>query len=210
MKCPHCGLDIIKPSYKFCPSCRKPVNTINDEKVNTANDNTRKTYAESSAEPKSFEGVERTSLGDFFRRKPSNTETTTPPDVEVVKNKVVWNLNVGEIARRINVDEFDRLSNVKGVYIQDGVKAVLIIDGDKVLEFESGLYYLAGRVERAVSLVRRVVEFFRGRRQDETDKDYDMRRNRLDIALQALKGNSVVEVILIADGYIPVVLNVGV
>ena len=205
MKCPHCGLDIIKPSYKFCPSCRKPVNNITidepQEKVDSAH----------RAESKSFDGVERKSFGDFFRRRPSNEEPpNTQPDLEVVKNKVVWNLNVGEIARRINIDEFDRLENVRGVYIQDGVKAVVIIDGDKVLEFESGLYYLAGRIERTMSLVRRVVEFFRGRRKDESDKDYDMRRNRLDIALQALRGNSVVEVILIADGYIPVVLNVGV
>lgn len=205
MKCPHCGKDIILPGYKFCPACRKPVNVeISEQPQEIVGNNI-------SAESKSFEGGERKAFGDFFRRKPSNNGTTTTPlDVEVVKNKVVWNLNVGEIARRINIDEFDRLENVKGVYIQDGVKAVVIIDGDKVLEFESGLYYLAGRVERTVSLVRRVIDFFKGRRRGESDKEYDMRRNQLDIALQALKGNSVVEVILIADGYIPVVLNVGV
>lgn len=203
MKCPHCGLDIIKPSYKYCPNCHEPVNTntiVADEPKEQ-----RKTFTVS--ERQSYEGGERKALGDFFRRKPTNPEPITPPDLEVVKNKVVWNLNAGEIARRINIDEFDRLTDVKGVYIQEGVKALLIIDGDQVLEFSSGLYYLAGRIERTVSLVRRVFDFFRGRRRGEDEHERDIRRNRLDIALQSLKGNSVVEVILISDGYIPVVLN---
>lgn len=201
MKCPHCGLDIIKPSYKFCPSCRKPVNNIVTEETRQREQTTP------VSEPKSHEIGERKAFGDFFRRKPKQPEPITSPDLEVVKNKVVWNLNAGEIARRINIDEFDRLTDVKGVYIQEGVKALIIIDGDQVLEFSSGLYYLAGRIERTVSLVRRVFEFFRGRRKGEDDHERDMRRNRLDIALQSLKGNSVVEVILISDGYIPIVLN---
>ena len=203
MKCPHCGLDIIKPSYKYCPNCHEPVNTntiVADEPKEQ-----RKTFT--ASERQSYEGGERKAFGDFFRRKPANPEPITPPDLEVVKNKVVWNLNAGEIARRINIDEFDRLTDVKGVYIQEGVKALLIIDGDQVLEFSSGLYYLAGRIERTVSLVRRVFDFFRGRRRGEDEHERDIRRNRLDIALQSLKGNSVVEVILISDGYIPVVLN---
>lgn len=201
MKCPHCGLDIIKPSYKFCPSCRKPVNNNTGEP---------KSYA-----PQPVPEVEYKSTGEgesksVFRRRPSEPEAIKPADVEVVKNKVFWNLSVGEVARRINIDEFANLSHVRGVYIQDGVKALLIVDGNKVLEFESGLYYLSGFVDRSVSLVKRVIEFFKGCRRNDSDKDYDMRRNRLDIALQALKGNSVAEVILIADGYIPVVLNVEV
>lgn len=210
MKCPHCGLDIIKPSYKFCPSCKKPVNNVRAESHETKTESfgnsdnevwrsSGATFGQSEAESAKF-------FRNPFRRRPKN-EVPDENDIKVVKNKIVWSLTAGEIARRINIDEFDNFSNVKGVYIQEGVKALLIVDGDKVLEFTSGLYYLAGRIERSVSLVRRIFDFFRGRREGESEHDRDMRRNRLDIALQSLKGNSVVEVILISDGYIPVVLN---
>jgi hypothetical protein len=210
MKCPHCGLDIIKPSYKFCPSCHEPVNNVQTESHETQtksfgnddNDIWRSsgaTFGQAEAESTKF-------FRNPFRRRPKN-EVPDENDIKVVKNKIVWSLSAGEIARRINIDEFENFSNVKGVYIQEGVKALLIVDGDKVLEFTSGLYYLAGRIERSVSLVRRIFDFFRGRREGESEHDRDMRRNRLDIALQSLKGNSVVEVILISDGYVPVVLN---
>ena len=106
MKCPHCGLDIIKPSYKFCPSCRKPVNNIVTEETR------QREQTAPVSEPKSHEIGERKAFGDFFRRKPKQPEPITSPDLEVVKNKVVWNLNAGEIARRINIDEFDRLTAV--------------------------------------------------------------------------------------------------
>lgn len=209
MKCPHCGLDIIKPSYKFCPSCKKPVNNVRAESHETQtksfgngdNDVRRSsgaTFGQNEAESSKL-------FRNPFRR--SKNEPLDENDIKVVKNKVVWSLSAGEIARRINIDEFDNFTNVKGVYIQEGVKALLIVDGDKVLEFTSGLYYLAGRIERSVSLVRRIFDFFRGRREGESEHDRDVRRNRLDIALQSLKGNSVVEVILVSDGYIPVVLN---
>ncbi|MCR5035848.1 MAG: hypothetical protein K6A73_00810 [Bacteroidales bacterium] len=218
MKCPHCGLDIIKPSYKFCPSCRKPVNNIaSDGSLGQTIRKEAKGYGEKIEhiyfrDEESFnrykeEMGESKAFGDFFRRKPQKPEPITSPDLEVVKNKVVWNLYSGEIARRINIDEFDRLSNVKGVYIQEGVKALLIVDGNTILEFGSGLYYLAGRIERAGTLLHRIFDFFRGRKEDENEHERDMRRNRLDIALQSLKGNSVVEVILVSEGYIPVVLN---
>lgn len=186
MKCPYCGKVEILPNYKYCPSCKQPVSN------NT------------------FEELQEKAFSNNYQNKSSILEQSTTYDVEVVKNKVVWNLNIGEIARRINVDEFAHLSGVRGVYIQDGVKAVLIIDGDKVLEFESGLYYISGPIANSMSLTKRALDFLRGRHQNESDKDYDLRRNKMDIAYQALKENSVVEIILIADGYIPVVLNVGI
>lgn len=209
MKCPHCGLDIIKPSYKFCPSCHQPVNNgqaESHEKQTKSFENSDNDVWRSSNTTFGTNEVEETKLFRNPFRRPKN-EVPDEKDIKVVKNKVVWSLSVGEIARRINIDEFDNFSNVKGVYIQEGVKALLIVDGDKVIEFSSGLYYLAGRIERSVSLVRRVIDFFCGRRDGESEHERDMRRNRLDIALQSLKGNSVVEVILISDGYIPVVLN---
>lgn len=51
------------------------------------------------------------------------------PDLDVVKNVVIWSLSPGEIARRINVNEFEHLSSAKGVYVQAGVTAVLMVNG---------------------------------------------------------------------------------
>lgn len=87
------------------------------------------------------------------------------PDLDVVKNVVIWSLSPGEIARRINVNEFERLSSAKGVYVQAGVTAVLIVNGIIKTKLSSGVYYFESKIETFGDALRHVWRFFTGRKK---------------------------------------------
>lgn len=128
-------------------------------------------------------------------------------DLTLVKGVILWNLNPGEIARRIKPDEFDVLSGAKGVYVQEGVKAVLMIDGRPIMTISSGVYYFDTAVERLGGVFRHIWRFFTGRKHGGFDVEDKIRCDRLGSELQNLGKNPQVEVILVAEGIIPVVFG---
>ena len=129
------------------------------------------------------------------------------PDLEMVKNCVVWSLAQGEVARRINVSEFGNLSGARGVYVQEGVVAVLMIDGKVVTKLSSGVYYFPTAVERFNGAIRHIWRFFTGEKQVGSHNEFDVQNGRLGSELQNLGKNSLVDIILVIDGYIPIVLG---
>ena len=120
--CCHCGRTGFPPTYRSCPYCGYPLTVSSykptEERV-TKTDNQLKN---------------NTIMPTFGKSSYSSD------DLEIVKGTVLWNLNPGEIARRINVNEFASLSGAKGVYVQEGVVAVLMIDGREVTRLTSGVY----------------------------------------------------------------------
>lgn len=126
----------------------------------------------------------------------------------MVKGTVLWNLNAGEIARRINVKEFDNLPGAKGVYVQEGVVAVLLIDGRFVTKLTSGVYYFDSTIERIADAVRHIWRFFTGRKEGGSPNEDEIRRGRVGSELRNLGKASLVEVILMAEGAIPLILGV--
>jgi hypothetical protein len=129
-------------------------------------------------------------------------------DLEIVKGTVLWNLNPGEIARRINVNEFASLSGAKGVYVQEGVVAVLMIDGREVTRLTSGVYYFKTGIERFGDTLRHIWRFFTGKKENGSANDDELRRGRLGSELQNLGKSSLVDVVLFAEGAIPVVFGI--
>lgn len=128
--------------------------------------------------------------------------------IQIVKGTVMWNLNPGEIARRINVNEFDSLSGAKGVYVQEGVVAVLMIDGQIAASLSSGVYYLQTGFERFGEALRNIWRFFTGKKQNGSVNDDESRRGRLGSYLQNLGKSSLVDVILVTEGVIPIVFGI--
>lgn len=129
-------------------------------------------------------------------------------DLKMVKNTVFWSLNPGEVARRINVNEFANISNARGVYVQEGVIAVLMIDGRIVTKLSSGVYYFPTAIERFGSALKHIWQFFAGKKAGGNDNDDDIRRGRLGSELQNLGKQSLIDVVLVTEGVIPVVLGV--
>ncbi len=67
--------------------------------------------------------------------------------VEVVKNKVQWNIQPGVIAQRISPADFENLDNVTGIIIQQGVTARIYIDGQPVAQLKGGMYDFISRTD---------------------------------------------------------------
>lgn len=131
------------------------------------------------------------------------------PDLEIVKGTVLWNLNPGEIARRISINEFNHLADVKGVYVQEGVKAVLMIDGAIVTYLSSGVYYFDTRIERLTGALANIARFFTGKKREGSDDNDAPSRGRLGSYLQKLGSVKNIEVVLVTSGFIPVVFGVA-
>ena len=138
----------------------------------------------------------------------SNEKFRPGENLELVKGTVLWNLNPGEIARRINVNEFESLRNAKGVYVQEGVVAVLMIDGTVATKLTSGVYYFDTGVEHFGGALRHIWRFFTGRKERGSANEDEIRRGRLGSELQNLGKSSLVDVILFAEGAIPVVFGI--
>ena len=61
-------------------------------------------------------------------------------DVDVVRGKAIWNIQRGEIARRISESEFAEIEKLKGVIIQEGCTAVVYVDGEQIGLLSGGAY----------------------------------------------------------------------
>lgn len=61
-------------------------------------------------------------------------------EISVIKNKIVWNIPVGEIAYRISEKEMDTLLNAVGIVVDEGVTAYIYIDGRMAAEIHGGTY----------------------------------------------------------------------
>lgn len=194
MKCPNCGFEGIQPSYKFCPKCRQSF----DRQENILNKERMSLREEKSYSPfDDYKQTEREKERDFVY-----------DNVDDIRHIATWSVSQSEIARRITPQEWNLLDKMKGVYVQEGVTAVIFVDGQKVIELSSGLYYFSNLVERASDAVRGIWRFFTGKKKDESDEERSLRRNKLDVVLRQITGKSVVEVILVTEGYIPLVLGV--
>lgn len=74
----------------------------------------------------------------------ANQKMNSPEDfskeISVIKNKIVWNIPVGEIAYRISEKEMETLLNATGIVVDEGVTAYIYIDGRVAAEIHGGTY----------------------------------------------------------------------
>lgn len=101
----------------YCPNCNK---TFSDDKVFCTNCGKELIQANNNT-------------GD-------NASDRIFEEISVIKNKVIWNVPVGEIAYRISEKEMDSLKNVAGVVVDEGVTALIYIDGKLSAEIHGGNY----------------------------------------------------------------------
>lgn len=189
IKCPVCGYDGLLPTFKRCPKCGRNLQANSNENEFQAKNTNTNTY-------------KNTKMSIF------GNKNEMADDLKLVKNTVFWNLNPGEVARRINVSEFDKISNARGVYIQEGVLAVLMIDGNIVAKLTSGVYYFPTAIERFSNALKQIWRFFAGDKAGSNDNEGEIRRGRLGSELQNISKQSLIDVVLVTEGTIPVVLGV--
>ena len=98
MKCPYCDFNGIQLGYTSCPICGKSISQQNYGN-NSRNQND---FADSSFQRNAASTEVYPEQGLFSSKYNSQSLN----DVEMIKNKVVWSVAPGEIARRIDPKTF--------------------------------------------------------------------------------------------------------
>lgn len=60
--------------------------------------------------------------------------------IDVVRGRAIWNIQPGQIARRVTESEFNEIEGLKGVIIQEGCSAIVYVDGELVGMLSGGAY----------------------------------------------------------------------
>ena len=133
-------------------------------------------------------------------------------DVPVtVKNKALWEIQPGEIARKISEADFVNLSTVSGIIVQPGVSAIVFIDGKEAAHVNAGVYNFIEDKEIKAEMDKRVeysgvtgfvsklwsglVRFISGQKVNEPESINSTRRTVTEI-ISRLNANTVISVYL--------------
>lgn len=76
-----------------------------------------------------------------------NPEEALSKEISVIKNKIIWNVPIGEIAYRISEAEMDSLLGVSGIVVNEGVTAYIYINGSLAAEIHGGNYDFVDKEE---------------------------------------------------------------
>jgi len=74
----------------------------------------------------------------------------------IVKNKAIWQIEKGEVARHIDEVQFVNFEHVSGLIINEGVTAIVCVDGKQVAQLHRGVYDFVSQGEIDYILNQRV------------------------------------------------------
>ena len=78
--------------------------------------------------------------------------------IDVVRGRAIWNIQPGQIARRVTEAEFNEVEQLKGVIIQEGCTALVYVDGDLVGTLSGGAYTFPVKSEAEKKAEREAAE----------------------------------------------------
>ena len=78
--------------------------------------------------------------------------------IDVVRGRAIWNIQPGQIARRVTETEFNEIEGLKGVIIQEGCTAVVYVDGELVGTLSGGAYTFPVKSEEDKKAEREAAE----------------------------------------------------
>ena len=161
----------------------------------------------------------RTKLKDNVTIAKTKIEERSP--FTIVKNKAIWRIEKGEVARHIDETEFVNFEHVSGLIINEGVSAVICVNGKKVKELSGGIYdfvssaeiehILNQRVQNGKSVCgfsklawRSIVRAWCGKKVGEVVKDNtNDNLKTIDDVIRSLNENSFISVYLKLDRSFP-------
>ncbi len=144
----------------------------------------------------------------------------------IVRNKAIWKLQAGELARHIAPDEWVYVTeHLGGVVIEEGTSAIIYVDGQEVAQMGSGMYVfddkrqdaeieankrkLEPQVERGFfgRIVDGILRFFSGHRNDEDAQQREARRRRVEQIMGRLRKDTIIDIYLKSDRIFPAVFG---
>lgn len=135
MNCPKCNA-VNRQGSKFCTSCGFNLNAVQNS-VKT--DNCKNCNAALKPGSKFC-----TSCGTPVKNQTTSiTETTATPTskpLSVIKDRIFWNIQNGEVAHRFNEAEIMQYDSAKGIIINEGTTAYIRANGVHVAEIKGGAY----------------------------------------------------------------------
>ena len=152
----------------------------------------------------------------------SEEEKNSP--LQVYKNKAIWRIVPGEVARYIRESELENFDQISGVIIEEGVTAYIYVNGTRVAELSSGAYEFTspeeidrilnervGTLKEKISQKwKAIVNLFIGKRvgdKVQIRKELGDAKNLEDI-LAYLRQDSVVSIYLKLDKTFPLLFGV--
>ena len=78
--------------------------------------------------------------------------------VDVVRGRVIWSINPGEIARRIKESELEQIEKLKGIIVQEGCSALIFANGQLVSSLSSGAYLFYKSAAEEQAAIKAAVE----------------------------------------------------
>ena len=164
MKCPKCGNEV-KEGHKFCTKCGTPVanvqksaparpeekgwftdgvravaNAVTGGALNRDIERERQQAIRRQAREDQGEIDEARQGRQTAERARDRRNAEAIDGIDVVRGKAIWNIQPGQIARRVTETEFNEIENLKGVIIQEGCTALVYVDGDMVGMLSGGAY----------------------------------------------------------------------
>jgi hypothetical protein len=78
--------------------------------------------------------------------------------IDVVRGRAIWNIQPGEIARRISEIELEEIEQLKGVIIQEGCTALVFSDGNLVATLSGGSYIFGKSMKDVQKDIEKAIE----------------------------------------------------
>lgn len=152
-----------------------------------------------------------------------NSDQTTDA-AAIVRNKAIWKLQPGELARHIAPDEWCYVSeHLEGLVIEEGTSAIIYVDGIEVANMGSGMYVFDDKHAAAAELEaeRRkhetqgflsrmadgIYRFFTGHKRSENSSQREERRRRIQQIMGRLKKDTIIDVYLKSDRVFPAIFG---
>lgn len=152
-----------------------------------------------------------------------NADYTTDA-AAVVRNKAIWKLQPGELARHIAPDEWVYVSeHLEGLVIEEGTSAIIYIDGQEVAQMGSGMYVFDNKHAAAAEmeanrrkheqqgffsrLADGIYRFFTGHKREESTQQREERKRRIQQIMGRLKKDTMIDVYLKSDRIFPAIFG---
>lgn len=152
-----------------------------------------------------------------------NSDYTTDA-AALVRNKAIWKLQPGELARHIAPDEWGYVSeHLEGLVIEEGTSAIIFVDGQEVAQMGSGMYVFDDKHKAAADieaerrkhenqgffsrLADGIYRFFTGHKREESTQQREERRRRVQQIIGRLKKDTIIDVYLKSDRIFPAIFE---
>lgn len=78
--------------------------------------------------------------------------------VDVVRGRAIWNIQPGEIARKISERELEEIEKLKGIIVQEGCTAIIFANGQLVSTLSAGAYLFYKSIEEEKAAIKAAIE----------------------------------------------------